>query len=91
MVKDPQLYRLIDSSLLLETDEGISFCELCKNPVYDKAKYGRNQELRQQAKRRWIVLTDRMYQVTGPDGERQVCAFCFKRCGFQTAAVENGE
>jgi hypothetical protein len=37
------------------------------------AVYGRDPALRQQARRGWVVLTDAMFVVRGPDGERQVC------------------
>jgi hypothetical protein len=39
--------------------------------------------LRQQARRGWIVLTDTLYVVHGPGGERRVCRPCVERCGFR--------
>ena len=81
MVKDPEAYRVIGSFAL--TDVGhVAFCEQCKNPVFDPAVYGADPELRQQARRGRVILTERMYRVCGPDGERQVCQPCIKRCGF---------
>ena len=32
---------------------------------------------------RTLVLTDMMYVVRGPDGERQVCRPCVERCSFR--------
>jgi hypothetical protein len=32
---------------------------------------------------RTLVLTDTMYVVRGPDGERRVCRPCMERCGFR--------
>jgi hypothetical protein len=46
-----------------------AFCEHCKNPVFDRAVHSRDPALRQQARRGWVVLTDAMYLVRGPDGE----------------------
>jgi hypothetical protein len=43
----------------------------------------RHAALRQQARRGWIVLTDAMYLVRGPEGERQVCRPCIERCPFR--------
>jgi hypothetical protein len=82
MVKDPQLYRVTSSFALAEVGH-VAFCEQCKNPVYDRSVYGRDPELREQARRGWVVLTERMYRVYGPDGERQVCEPCITRCGFR--------
>ena len=31
----------------------------------------------------WVVLTDTMYVVRGPGGERQVCRPCVERYGFR--------
>ena len=59
------------------------FCEQCKNPVFDPAVYRRDPELRQQALRRYVILTERMYRVCGPDGERQACQPYITRCGFR--------
>jgi hypothetical protein len=53
------------------------------SPVFDRAVYGSEPELRQQARRGWVVLTDMLYVVRGPDGERQVCRPCVERCGFR--------
>jgi hypothetical protein len=36
-----------------------------------------------QARRGWVVLTDTMYVVRGPDGERQVCRPCVERRVFR--------
>ena len=40
---------------------------------------GSRPELRQRARRGWVVLTDTMYVVRGPGGERQVCRPCVER------------
>jgi hypothetical protein len=82
MVKDPQLYRVMSSVDLADIGH-VAYCEHCKNPVYDRAVYGADPALRQQARRGWVVLTERMYRVVGPDGERQVCQQCIKRCRFR--------
>ena len=82
MVKDPQLYRMTGSYLLIESAERVDFCDHCRNPVYDRGTYGTDTELRQWAKRGRVVLTDRMYRVTGAAGDRTICAPCFKRGGF---------
>ena len=82
MVKDPQAYTVVGRVALAVVGH-IAFCEHCKNPVYDWAVYGRDPALRQQARRGWIVLTDRMYRVRGPDGEREVCRPCVERCPFR--------
>src|SRR5437868_15421278 len=81
MVKDPELYRVMSSIALAEIGHS-AFCEHCKNPVFDQARYGADPDLRQQARRGRVVLTNRMYWVIGPDGERQVCQPCIMRCGF---------
>ena len=82
MVKDPQLYRVMSSFALADVGY-VAFCEQCKNPVLDRAVYGADPELRQQARRGWVVLTERMYRVAGPDGERQVCQPCITRRRFR--------
>jgi hypothetical protein len=43
---------------------------------------GRDPVVRQRARRGWIALTDAMYLVRGPDGERQVCRPCVEPCAF---------
>ena len=82
MVKDPQLYRVTSSFSLADVGH-VAYCEQCKNPVFDRAVYGADPELRQQARRGWVVLTERMYRVAGPDGERQVCQPCITRRRFR--------
>ena len=81
MVRQPEEYAVIGHFAL--AGAGHAWCEHCKNPVFDRAVYGRDPALRQQARRGWIVLTDTMYVVRGPDGERQVCRPCVERCGFR--------
>ena len=88
MVRDPQLYRMTSSYWLIETADRVDFCDHCKNPVYDRGTYGNNKELRQRAKRGWVVLTDRMYRATGAAGERAVCAPCFTQGGFQVTTEQ---
>jgi hypothetical protein len=39
---------------------------------------------------RTLVLTDAMYVVRGPDGERQVCRPCVERCGFRRQDEDEG-
>jgi hypothetical protein len=82
VVRHPEEYRVIGHFALAVVDR-VAYCEHCKNPVFDRAVYGRDPALRQQARRGWIVLTDTMYTVRGPDGERQVCRPCVERCGFR--------
>jgi hypothetical protein len=82
MVKDPQLYRVMSSIALADVSH-VAFCEQCNSPVFDQAVYGADPELRQQARRGRVVLTNTMYRVAGPDGERQVCELCIRRCGFR--------
>jgi hypothetical protein len=82
MVRNPSAYRDIGHVALADVDHA-AFCEHCKNPVFDRALYGSDPALRQQARRGWIVLTDTMYVVRGPDGERQVCRPCVERCPFR--------
>jgi hypothetical protein len=81
MVTNPSAYRVIGHVAL--AGAGPAWCEHCKNPVFDRAVYGRDPALRQQARRGWVVLTDRMYRVRGPDGEREVCRPCVERCPFR--------
>src|SRR5919199_2109996 len=81
MVSNPSAYRVIGHVAL--ADVGHAWCEHCKNPVFDRAVYGRDLTLRQQARRGWVVLTDTMYRVRGPDGEREVCRPCVERCAFR--------
>jgi hypothetical protein len=82
MVKNPEEYRIVGRFVLADVGP-TAFCEHCKNPVLDRAVYGRDPALRQQARRGWVVLTETMYLVRGPDGERQVCRPCVERCGFR--------
>ena len=82
MVKDPEQYTVVASVALAGACQ-VAFCEHCKNPVFDRAVYGRDPALRQQAWRGWVVLTDTMYVVRGADAERQVCRPCVQRCGFR--------
>src|SRR5437588_862136 len=82
MVSNPSAYRVIGHVALADEDHA-AFCEHCKNPVFDRAVYGSDPALRQQARRGWIVLTDTMYLVCGPDGERHVCRPCAERCEFR--------
>ena len=82
MVRHPEEYRVVGRFALALVDHA-AFCEHCKNPVFDRAIYGRDLALRQQARRGRVVLTDTMYRVRGPDGERQVCRPCVERCGFR--------
>lgn len=76
MPRDPREYRIISTESLAEHETGIDMCHWCKNPVYDRARYGRDRELREQAKRGWIVFADTMHWIAGPDGERPVCGAC---------------
>ena len=82
MVRHPEEYRVVGRFALADVGHA-ACCEHCKNPVFDRAVYGRDPALRQQARRGWIVLTDALYVVRGPDGERQVCRPCLERCGFR--------
>ena len=82
MVRNPEAYRVV-GRLALAVVGHTAFCDHCKTPVFDRAVYGRDPVLRQQARRGWIVLTDTMYMVRGPDGERQVCRLCVERCAFR--------
>ena len=82
MVKNPQEYRIVGCFALAGVGR-IAFCEHCKNPVLDRAVYGRDPALRQQVRCGWVVLTDTMYVVRGPDGERHVCRPCIERCAIQ--------
>jgi hypothetical protein len=68
-----------------------AFCEHCKNPVFARAVYGPDTMLRKQARRGWVVLTDTMYVVHGPDGEPQVCRPCVERCVFRRDEGEDWE
>jgi hypothetical protein len=60
-----------------------AFCDHCNYPVFGRAVYRRDLPLRERARRGWVVLTDAMYLVHGPDGERQVCRPCLERCRFR--------
>jgi hypothetical protein len=82
MVRNPEAYRVVGRVALADVGDA-AFCEHCKNPVFDRAVYCSDPALRQQARRSWVVLTDTMYVVRGPDGERQVCRPCVERCGFR--------
>jgi hypothetical protein len=82
VVRHPEEYRVIGHVALALVDHA-AFCEHCINPVFDRAVYGSDPALRQQARRGWIVLTDTMYTVRGPDGERRVCRQCVERYGFR--------
>lgn len=82
MPRDPRQYHIISTEPLAGHATGVEMCLWCKNPVYDRARYGRDPELRDQAKRGWIVFADAMHWVTGPDGERPVCGACVKRLGI---------
>jgi hypothetical protein len=82
VVRDPEAYTVV-ARVPLAVVGHAAFCEHCKNPVFDRAVHGRDPALRQQARRGWVVLTDTMYVVRGPDGERQVCRPCVERCGFR--------
>jgi hypothetical protein len=81
VVRQPEEYTVIGHFAL--AGAGHAWCEHCKNPVFDRAVHSRDPALRQQARRGWVVLTDAMYLVRGPDGERQVCRPCVERCGFR--------
>ena len=87
-MRHPEEYTVVGHVALADVDHA-AYCEHCKNPVFDRAVYGRDPALRQQARRGWIVLTDTMYRVRGPDGERQVCRPCVERCAFRRH--EDGE
>jgi hypothetical protein len=82
VVRDPEAYTVV-ARVPLAVVGHAAYCEHCKNPVFDRAVYGSDPALRQQARRGWVVLTDTMYVVRGPDGERQVCRPCVERCGFR--------
>jgi hypothetical protein len=82
VVRHPEEYRVV-GRFALEVVGHTAFCEHCKNPVLDRAVYGRDPALRQRERRGWIVLTDTMYVVRGPDGDRQVCRPCVERGGFR--------
>ena len=82
MVSNPAAYRVVGRIALTVADHA-AFCEHCKNPVFAREVYGRDPALRQQVRRGWVVLTDTMFVVRGPDGERQVCRPCVERCGFR--------
>ena len=69
MVRTPEEYRVVGCVALAVVGHS-AFCEHCKNPVFDRAVYGRDPALRQRARRGWAVLADTMYVVRGPDGER---------------------
>jgi hypothetical protein len=62
---------------------GHAWCDHCKNPVFDRAVYRRDPALREQARHGWVVLTDTVYVVHRPDGERHVCRPCMERCAFR--------
>ena len=81
-MKDPEAYTVV-GRLALAVVGHTAFCDHCKTPVFDQAVYGRDPALRQQARRGWIVLTDTMNVVRGPDGGRQVCRPCVERCAFR--------
>jgi hypothetical protein len=81
-VRHPEEYTVVGRVALADVGHA-AFCDQCKNPVYDRAVYGRDPALRQRAKRGWVVLTDAMYLVRGPDGERRVCRPCVKRGRFR--------
>jgi hypothetical protein len=72
VVRNPEAYKVV-GRLDLANMGPASYCEHCKNSVFDQAVYRRDPALRQQARRGWVVLTDTMYVVSGPDGKRQVC------------------
>ena len=80
-MRHPEQYRIVGRVAL--AGAGHVWCDHCKNVVFDRAVYGSDPALRQQARRGWIVLTDTMYIVRGPDGERQVCRPCVERCAFR--------
>src|SRR5438552_3703568 len=82
MVSHPAAYRVVGNCALADMGY-VAFCDHCKNPVFDRAVYGRDREVRQQARRSWVVLTDTMYVVRGPVGERRVCRPCVERCDFR--------
>jgi hypothetical protein len=82
VVRHPEEYTVIGRVALADWGHS-GFCEHCKNPVLDHTVYGGEPELRQKARRGWVVLTDAMYLVRGPDGERHVCRPCVERCGFR--------
>jgi hypothetical protein len=44
---------------------------------------GRGPHRLLRARRGGVVLTDTMYQVRGPDGERHACRPCMERCRFR--------
>jgi hypothetical protein len=82
VVKNPEAYTVIGRVAFTDGCHA-AYCEHCKSPVFDRAVYGRDPALRRQAQRGWVVLTDAMYLVRGPDGERQVCRPCVERYGFR--------
>ena len=90
-MRHPEEYKVVGCFALAVVDPA-AFCDHCKNTVFDRAVYGRDPALRRQARRGWIVLTDTMYRVRGPDGERQVCRPCVERCPFRRYdADDDGE
>jgi hypothetical protein len=54
VVRHPEEYTVIGHFPL--AGAGHAWCEHCKNPVFDRAVYGRDPALRQQARRGWVVL-----------------------------------
>jgi hypothetical protein len=82
LVRNPAEYTVVGRVPLAVVNHA-AFCEHCKNPVYDRAVYGRDPALHHQARRGWVVLTDAMYLVHGPDGERPVRRPCVQRCAFR--------
>jgi hypothetical protein len=70
MVKDPQLYRVMNRFALADVGHA-TYCEHCKNPVFDLAVYGADPELRQQARRAGGDVARRgLHLATGaPQGE----------------------
>jgi hypothetical protein len=82
MVSNAAAYRVVGRFALAVVDH-VAFCDHCKNPVFDRDVYGRDPALRERARRGWVVLTDTIYVVRGPDGERQVCRPCVERCPFR--------
>jgi hypothetical protein len=55
VVRDPEAYTVV-GRVRLAVVAHAAFCEHCKNPVFDRAVYGRDPALRHQARRGWIVL-----------------------------------
>jgi hypothetical protein len=89
VVSNPRAYRVVGHFALVDVGH-VAHCDHCKNPALDRAVYGSDLALRQQARRGRVVLTDMMYVVRGPDGERQVCRSCVERCGFQRHDEDEG-